>query len=213
LSRPEAVETANVLGLLPGSDPDLRDEVIILSAHYDHVGDDPSERVYSGANDNASGVAVLLEMAQLWQETGYRPSRSILFAAWGAQEPGQLGSTAFVNSSLYVSEQTAGSVVLDAIGGGAGFRLMAQGNWDQDGLLLFGLEQVGGVLDGRLRTNIPANQSDDIAFRASGVPTILLTWTDASEDNWPDELADEINPNFLAITGRMTTLAVMAIAR
>ncbi len=48
---------------------------------------------------------------------------------------------------------------------------------------------------------------------AGGVPTILLTWTDASEDNWPDAIADEINPNFLAATGRMTTLAVMSVAR
>ena len=213
LSQPEIVETANVLGLLPGSDPDLRDEVIIISAHYDHVGDDPGGLAYAGANDNASGVAVMLAMAKLWQETGYRPARSILFAAWGAQEPGQIGSVAFVNSSLFVPEQTAGIVVLDAVGGGAGFRLMAQGNWERDGLLLFGMEQADGVLDGRLRTNIPADQSDDTTFRASGVPTILLTWTDASEDNWPDAIADEINPDFLAATGRMTALAVMSIAR
>ncbi len=218
LSQPEVVAdvasaTANVLGLLPGSDPDLRDEVIIISAHYDHVGDDPGGLAYSGANDNASGVAVMLAMAKLWQETGYRPARSILFAAWGAQEPGQIGSTAFISSTLFVPAQTAGVVVLDAVGGGAGFRLLAQGNWEQDGLLIFGMEQAGEVLDGRVRTGIPADQSDDVTFRASGVPTILLTWTDASEDNWPDAIADEINPNFLAATGRMTTLAVMSVAR
>ena len=91
LSVPETVETANVLGLLPGSDPLLGQEVIILGAHYDHVGDDPDRR-YAGANDNASGVGVLLEMARLWQETGYRPQRSVLFAAWGAQEPGEMGA-------------------------------------------------------------------------------------------------------------------------
>jgi hypothetical protein len=149
----------------------------------------------------------------LWQETGYRPARSILFAAWGAQEPGQIGSTAFIHSPLFVPEQTAGIVVLDAVGGGAGFRLMAQGNWEQDGLLMFGMEQAGEVLDGRIRTGIPADQSDDVTFRASGVPTILLTWTDASEDNWPDPIADAINPNFLEATGRMTALAVMSVAR
>ncbi|MCB9444966.1 MAG: M28 family peptidase, partial [Ardenticatenaceae bacterium] len=218
LSQPEVVAdaasaTANVLGLLPGSDPDLRDEVIILSAHYDYVGDDPGGLAYSGANDNASGVAVMLAMAKLWQETGYQPARSILFAAWGAQEPGQIGSTAFISSTLFVPERTAGVVVLDAVGGGAGFRLLAQGNWERDGLLMFGMEQAGEVLDGRVRTGIPADQSDDVTFRAIGVPTILLTWTDASENNWPDAIADEINPDFLAITGRMTTLAVMSVAR
>ena len=89
LTPPEAVNSANVLGLLPGSDPDLSDEFIILGAHYDHVGDDPDGLPYSGANDDASGVAVLFEIARLWQETGYRPARSILFAAWGAAGTGR----------------------------------------------------------------------------------------------------------------------------
>lgn len=213
LSQPEVVETANVLGLLPGSDPDLRDEVVILSAHYDHVGDDPGGRIYSGANDNASGVAALLEMARLWQETGYRPSRSILFAAWGAQEPGEIGSSYFISHPVVPLTDTVSVVVLDAVGGGVGHRLMAQGNWERDGLMLFGMEQADGVLDGRLRTNIPADQSDDIPFRTAGLPTMLLTWTDASEDNWPDDLADEIDLGDLGVSGRMAALAIMTIAR
>ena len=213
LSQPEVVETANVIGLLPGSDPALRDELIILSAHYDHVGDDPGGLAYSGANDNASGVAVLLEMARLWQETGYRPARSILFAAWGAQEPGQIGSSTYISDPVVPITNTMSVVVLDAVGGGDGHRLMAQGLWEQEGLLLFGMEQADGVLDGRLRVNIPANQSDDIPFRAAGLPTMLLTWTDASEENWPDDLADEVKLDALGTTGRMAMLAIMSIAR
>jgi hypothetical protein len=111
---------ANVLGLLPGSDPDRADEIVILSAHYDHVGDDPdvwqcspgvtpSEEAreaglctvtpglrYPGENDNASGVGVLLEVARAWQEAGYQPAHSVLFAAWGAQEAGEVGSRYYI---------------------------------------------------------------------------------------------------------------------
>lgn len=212
LSQPEEVETANVLGLLPGSDPNLRDEVIILSAHYDHVGDDPGGLAYSGANDNASGIAVMLEIARQWQETGYQPARSILFAAWGAQEPGQIGSGSYLVQPALPITDTMGVVVMDAVGGGDGHRLMAQGVWEREGLLLFGMEQADGVLDGRLRTNLPANQSDDIPFRAAGLPTMLLTWTDASEENWSDEYADEVELSALATTGRMTMLAFMSAA-
>ena len=213
LSQPEIVETANVLGLLPGSDPDWRDEVIILGAHYDHVGNDPGGLAYSGANDNASGVAALLALARLWQESGYRPARSILFAAWGAQEPGEIGSAYYVAHPALPLTDTVGVIILDAVGGGDGHRLMAQGNWEREGLLLFAGEQADLALDGRLRTNIPAGQSDDIPFRAAGIPTMLLTWTGASEDNWPDDLADEIDPDDLAVSGKMATLAVMTLAR
>ncbi len=213
LSQPEVVETANVLGYLPGSDPALRDETIIISAHYDHVGDDPGGRSYSGANDNASGVALMLEMARLWQETGYRPSRSVLFAAWGAQEPGEIGSSYYISHPVVSLTNTVGVVVLDGVGGGSGHRLMAQGDWQRDGLLLFGVEQADEMLDGRLRTNLPADQSDDTPFRAAGLPTMLLTWTEASEENWPDSLADEVDVDILGVNGRMAALAVMTIAR
>ena len=105
--RFETVQTVNVLGLLPGSDPYLRQEVIILGAHYDYVGDDPAGRNnpgglrYSGANDNASGVAVLLEIARLLHEQDYHPKRSILFVAWGAQELGQAGSNYYLANPVF----------------------------------------------------------------------------------------------------------------
>jgi hypothetical protein len=91
------VGARNVLGMLPGTDPSLSDEIIIVGAHYDHVGIDPDGTIYNGANDNASGVAVMLEIARLWSELGYQPPRRVLFAAWDAEEQGLVGSTFFVN--------------------------------------------------------------------------------------------------------------------
>ncbi len=212
LSTSETVETANVLGLLPGSDPMLGQEVIILGAHYDHVGDDP-DRQYAGANDNASGVGVLLEMARLWQETGYRPKRSVLFAAWGAQEPGEMGSKYYVRNPLLPLEKTVAMLQLDAVGGGSGYYLEARGEWEQDGLLLFSMMATEELIDGRLALRGQSGESDQVPFNKAGLPTLLITWRGASENNWPVVIADEIDPYRLGVTGRMVTLALMSIAR
>ncbi len=212
LSTPETVETANVLGLLPGSDPVLGQEVIILGAHYDHVGDDPGRR-FAGANDNASGVGVLLEMARLWHETGYRPKRSVLFAAWGAQEPGELGSSYYVDNPVLPLDKTVTMLQLDAVGGGGGYYLEARGEWEQDGVLLFSMMATEDLIDGRLALRGQSGESDQVPFHKAGLPTLLITWRGGSEDNWPVEIADEVDPYRLGVTGRMVTLALMSMAR
>jgi len=218
LSPPESVQTANVLGLLPGSDPDLAQEVIVLGAHYDHVGDDPPGEQgeglhYAGANDDASGIAVLLEIARLWHERGYQPGRSVLFVAWGAQEPGELGSRYYVDHPLLPLTDTVAMLQLDTVGGGDGYYLEAQGGGAREGLLVFNLQVADEWVDGRLALRSRWDQSDQIPFHEAGVPALLITWREASEDNWPVEIADEVDPYRLGVTGWMVTLAVMATAR
>ena len=93
------IESPNVAAVLRGADPALRGEAVVLSAHLDHVGvGDPvaGDRIYNGAMDNASGVATILEVAERLRESGYRPARSIVFAAVTAEELGELGSRYFV---------------------------------------------------------------------------------------------------------------------
>jgi uncharacterized protein len=216
-SPPEQVMTANVLGWIPGSDPQLADEVIVVGAHYDHVGDDPGpaspERRYSGANDNASGVAVLLEMARLWQERGYRPARSIILAAWGAQELGQLGSAYYVNHPARPLARTMAMINLDALAGGEGYYLEAQGEWENDGLLLFGMMTAERWVDGRLSIKDHQGNNDHVPFQEAGIPTLLITWREASEANWPAPIANPVESYRLGVAGRMVTLAVMGLAR
>jgi len=89
--------TANVLGVLPGADPKLADEYVVFMAHHDHIGiavsrDERGDNIYNGAIDNASGTASLLAIMKAVSESGYRPKRSLLFAAVGAEEQGLLGS-------------------------------------------------------------------------------------------------------------------------
>jgi hypothetical protein len=88
-------ESANVIGVLPGADPQLRSEYIVLTAHLDHLGRGSAvngDSIYNGAHDNAVGVAIMLEMARALQASGARPRRSLLFAAVTAEEKGLLGS-------------------------------------------------------------------------------------------------------------------------
>jgi Zn-dependent M28 family amino/carboxypeptidase len=92
------LETANVLGLLPGQMPGKADEVVVYSAHHDHLGvkaEKNGDNIYNGALDNASGVAAMLAAAEGLSET--KPRRSILFAAVGVEESGLLGSEYFVH--------------------------------------------------------------------------------------------------------------------
>ncbi|MDC0715016.1 M28 family peptidase [Stigmatella sp. ncwal1] len=89
--------TANVLGLLPGSDPSLSEEVVLYSAHHDHLGMRANARpgedaIYNGAVDNASGVAEMLAVARAFHALPHPPRRSVLFAAVAAEEQGLLGS-------------------------------------------------------------------------------------------------------------------------
>ncbi len=93
--------TANVLGLLHGSDPELADELVVYTAHHDHLGvgepDDAGDAIYNGARDNASGVATLLGIAKAFAELEQRPRRSILMLLVGAEEQGLLGSRYYAN--------------------------------------------------------------------------------------------------------------------
>src|SRR5262249_45675495 len=89
--------TANVLGKLPGSDKRLADEVVVVSAHHDHLGvrDGKGDVIYNGAQDNASGVAAMMNVAEALASLEPRPKRTILFAAVAAEESGLLGSQYF----------------------------------------------------------------------------------------------------------------------
>ena len=100
LSALSGARSANVGGLLPGSDPELRDEWMVVTAHLDHKGIGPEidgDGIYNGAYDNASGVAFILEAARMIAQDEQAPARSVLFLAVGAEEVGLLGSDYFIH--------------------------------------------------------------------------------------------------------------------
>ena len=95
VSKIRPFESNNVVGMLPGSDPRLKDQAVMYTAHYDHLGirpDMPGDNIYNGANDNATGCAIILEIARVYSLVAQKPRRSILIAAVTAEEQGLLGS-------------------------------------------------------------------------------------------------------------------------
>jgi Zn-dependent M28 family amino/carboxypeptidase len=95
VSKVRPFESNNVLGLLPGSDAKLKDEAVMYTAHYDHLGirpDMPGDNIYNGAEDNATGCGIILELARVFAQAAEKPRRSILFASVTAEEQGLLGS-------------------------------------------------------------------------------------------------------------------------
>ncbi|WP_029937189.1 M20/M25/M40 family metallo-hydrolase [Sphingomonas sp. UNC305MFCol5.2] len=97
-TRVATTRSSNVVGVLEGSDPALRNQYVVVSAHLDHVGVGEPEKgddIYNGAMDNAAGVATMLEVARAFEASGKRPRRSILFVALTAEEKGLVGSDYF----------------------------------------------------------------------------------------------------------------------
>ena len=95
VSKIRNFESNNVVAILPGSDRKLADEAVMYTAHYDHFGvrpDMPGDNIFNGAEDNATGCGILLELARAFGTAAIRPRRSILFAAVTAEEQGLLGS-------------------------------------------------------------------------------------------------------------------------
>lgn len=125
---------ANVIGILEGSDPRLKNETIVIGAHYDHLGRGGEGslaaregEVHYGADDNASGVAALLELARIFSAAEMRPRRTLVLIAFGGEEEGLIGSNYYVNHPEVPLAQTVAMINMDMIGRMRENRLMIGG--------------------------------------------------------------------------------------
>lgn len=112
----ERLRSSNVVGLLPGSDPTLRNEYVVLSGHLDHIGVTRpvnGDAINNGAMDNAVGIAAMLEVAKRFRETGRAPKRSVLFVAVTAEEKGLIGSDYFATYPTVPKSALVANVNLD----------------------------------------------------------------------------------------------------
>jgi membrane dipeptidase len=108
----------NVIGVLRGTDPKLKDEALVMGAHLDHLGVGVDGWVYPGADDNATGVAVVLETARALRAAGFRPARTIVFCAWAGEELGLHGSRYYTEHPLVPLDKTVLYLNLDMVGTG-----------------------------------------------------------------------------------------------
>jgi hypothetical protein len=114
----------NVVGYLPGTDPAVRDRIIVIGAHYDHLGlgeqdslaPNAAGQIHYGADDNASGTAGMMELARFFSEEANRPRHSLLFMAFSGEERGLLGSAHYVESPMIPLDRTVAMMNLDMIG-------------------------------------------------------------------------------------------------
>ncbi|HEY0112548.1 MAG TPA: M28 family metallopeptidase [Allosphingosinicella sp.] len=179
-SQMTKIQSPNVLAVLPGSDPKLADEYVLLMAHLDHVGINPTregDKVFNGAMDNASGVATMLEVARAMAASPNRPRRSILFAAVTAEEDGLLGAQYLARNAV-TDGKIVGVVNLD----------MPVLLYDFSDVIAFGAEHstLGPIVQraaGRMNVALSPDplpqeglftRSDHYRFVQEGVPSVFL---------------------------------------
>ena len=117
-NRIRKVDSRNVVGMLPGSDPALKNEYVIYTGHWDHYGIGPEidgDKIYNGALDNATGIAGMIEIAREFAKRPAAPKRSLLFLAVTAEEQGLLGSDYYARQPIYPLRKTLAVINMDAI--------------------------------------------------------------------------------------------------
>lgn len=164
--------SCNILAGLEGKN---KDEKIILSAHFDHLGIFNGQ-LCAGANDNASGAACVLEITRRLikdQQNGIKPEKSVLVVFWGAEEMGYLGSEHFVAHPTVPLEQIKGMINLDSVGNGKTGDFIIWTN--QDGELVTKVQKIGREKNAKMEIQIEHNHfSDEISFRDTSVPALTI---------------------------------------
>ncbi len=174
-------KSRNVVAALPGSNPALKDEWIIYSAHWDHLGKHPElkgDQIFNGAVDNASGVGALLAIAKAYTEAKPGPERSILFMGTTAEEAGLLGAKYYAEHPLYPLAKTLADINMDVVnvhGKTTDLEDVTFGNSTLDDLLAEDTKRQGRTLKVNSR---PENggfyRADQFEFSKVGLPSLYL---------------------------------------
>jgi hypothetical protein len=173
----------NVLGWIEGSDPDLKDSYLILSAHYDHLGYGPpvmGDSIYNGVLDNAAGCAALLEIARTFSNLEQKPKRSILFLLTTGEEKGLLGSNYYVDHPVFPLFKTVANINIDGLAMfdlfedviGLGTDLSDLGDYLSQATSYLSLRYA--TIPGDIESPIAYSRSDQIVFAFGGIPSILI---------------------------------------
>lgn len=197
-NNPDSVRGVNVLGMVRGTR--APDRVLVVSAHFDHVGT-RNGNIYNGADDNASGTAALLQLAAHFQANP--ASHTIIFAFFDAEEMGLLGARAFVANPPVPLAQIAANVNLDMVARGDNGNLWAVGTnpWPQMKPIVEGLVPAAPVTlkmgfdTGTGRDNW-TSQSDQGAFHALGIPFVYFGVEDHPDYHQPGDDPEKVNGGF-----------------
>ncbi|MFO7692880.1 MAG: M20/M25/M40 family metallo-hydrolase [Vicinamibacterales bacterium] len=198
------VEAANVVGILPGSNDAFTDQSAVLGAHLDHLGTGWPDvhagdegKVHPGADDNASGVAVLLELARVLA-AGDRPPRTVLFIAFTGEEAGRLGSKHYAAHPVRPLAKTEGMINLDTVGRLGTQKITALGTgtateWQH---IFRGASFVTGIESRSVPESIES--SDQVSFTEQNVPAVQIFTAAHADYHRPSDTADKIDVAGLA---------------
>ena len=166
--------TVNVVGMIEGTDPVLREEVIIVGAHYDHlsISSESGETLY-GADDNASGIAALLEIAEAFSFCDAKPKRSILFIAFTGEEKSLIGSQYYIDHPVVASEKTTAMLNLDMIGRNDSTEIIVASQGQIKGFSPF-LHEAAHKVGIVVRESEDISGSDHLAFSFQSIPVIFF---------------------------------------
>jgi ABC-type dipeptide/oligopeptide/nickel transport system permease subunit len=219
LSEPETVEVPCVLGYRFGSDFALSGDLVVLFASYDGLGTDPDGTVYPGANHSASGVALLLELARLWQDQNLDTRRSVLFMAWGGGELDEPGVKAFLgdrrniprlsNEAMYGQFAPAVLVELDYVGAGGDTLWIDPSSDTRLAALLEGAATDTGFATSREVKDLPLPRD---VVPSPRTRWLYFTWSDAGVRPDEDTLTN-IDPDRLEKIGEALTLTLTQVVR
>ncbi len=213
------IKEANIVGILPGSDPELRDEYIVVTAHYDHVGIGrpvDGDSIYNGADDDASGTAALIWIAERLAAAGTPPARSIVFAAVTGEEMGLLGTRWYITDPPVPLEQTVANLNIEmiarpdsAVGPGrawlTGFERTTMGKM---------LAAAGLPIDPDPHPEQNYyERSDNIAFARRGIPAhTLSSYGGHGEYHSPDDESELADPDHMEAMAELAAAAVKVLA-
>jgi hypothetical protein len=204
----------NVIGLLEGSDPALKNEVIILGGHLDGLG--YNYEMMPGANDNGSAVAVIMGTAQAMASCTVRPKRSVLFLFFGAEEQGVAGSAWYLEHPVFPLEKTVGLLNLDMVG--SGDRISGGGGGNYPAFWIF-IEQandrwVHRILRGSFNANLGRPRLDAARFMWAGVPSISFATSGSRSfyHNTHDDITT-ITPEIMEDLAQILFMAVEEMGR
>ncbi|GJQ19693.1 MAG: hypothetical protein HBSIN02_00480 [Bacteroidia bacterium] len=216
----EVKTSENVIGILEGSDPVLKNEYVVLTAHYDHVGVNPaSGDVYNGADDDGSGTSMILELAEAFAMNPRKPKRTIVFMTVAGEEKGLLGSSYYTSHPIVPLENTLANINMDMIG-----RIDPKHrSQNEPYVYIIGSDKISTELDSLLQAanrqtvnlaldyqynddNDPNQfyrRSDHYNFARNGVP-IAFFFTGVHEDyHRPTDTVDKIEFDRMAMIGKL----------
>jgi hypothetical protein len=205
------VHGANVVGVLPGTDPALADEAVVLGAHYDHLGARGGD-VYHGADDNASGTAVVLALARAYAAAG-GPPRTLVVVFFGAEELGLVGSSHYVKQPAWPLPRTVAMLNFDMVGRLRDGRLTIGGADTGDALRRVLADAIAAVPDVAADVRgTPYSPSDHSRFYAAGAPVLFFHTGTHPDYHRPSDTAEKLDAGGMARIAAVGAHVVDALA-